>query len=645
MHAARTRFAVPSRAVSSRAKSRNRDTNSKAPSCNKPPSDEAQATVDSARLSDSTLQNVRAPALRPPWGSGGRADEARTTAWEVSLARREAQWVSNVAELLHCADEFVQTEEQKDSAAASVFVPPLEAAADGRLKKFEEVLERRLESLRFVTEQQAKLTQSFDKQRKALVEEHGSVAAALGRLNEDGAETHAARLAAIEAQIADTEQMAVQEARIRQAEFEAQQAKIEESKQTLLELKESCDKQSRMLSEAQHKMATGEHDAQQLEGEMVALEERRHEVRVREISLRCMEVGWEKAVAQCRAHGAVSREDLVATATGRIANELIKSEGYMSQLRELVNSVLRNSSRRAPGFSGESHVQCPPSSGSPPGNLLVGLQSSSHPNGGNNEEWNSDHEGVSAASTADLDDGEFLGSPTCPSAHSGGARSEGRVEPEGSFTALCAGTASVSPNQHAAASSLATKTSEAETPIFSPPPRPLSAPPDMEPRCSRQGQRRIVKPGGYGEVAVASTEGPPSLSTTASTPIISPRSLLVRLPGPGRLPVAIADRSMAGGRGQGDAQVPFPVLARRVSARPDAHAEGSAGSVVFGEPIRLGMQAISSMPRAGLGSLASQHVPLTGSSTGGAAACSNWTTTRMPSAVVPAQTVQVLGHC
>merc|ERR1712129_3720 len=426
-------------------------------------------------------------------------------------------------------------------------------------------------------------------------------------------------------------------ARVRQADFEAQQAKIEESKQTLFEIKESCDRQSRTLSEAQHKVATGEHDAQRLQSEMVALEERRQEVRVREISLRCMEVGWEKAVVQCRAHGAVSREDVVATATNRIATELIKSEAYMTQLRELVHSVLRSSSRRAPGFGTESQLQCPPSSGSTPGSLLVGLEGAPLAHGGNNEEWSSDHEGVSAASTADLDDGEFPGSPKCPSVHSGGARSEGRAETEGSFSASYAGTASVCTQQHAAASSIAKKTNEAETPIFSPPPRPLSAPPDTEPRCSWQGQQRtVMMPGG------ASTECPPSLRTTASTPIISPRSLLVRLPGPGRHPVAITDRSMAEGRGHGDTQVPFPVLARRVPARPDAHMEGPAGPVVFGEPIRLGMQAVSSMPGAGLGSLASQRVT---ESSSGAAACSNWTTTRLPSAVIPAQTVQVLGHC
>jgi len=373
-----------------------------------PPNEDAsQATVDSARLSDSRLQKGCI---------GGRGEEARTTAWEVSLARREAQWVSNVAELFHCADEFVQAEEQRDdAAAAAVLVPPAEAEADGRLKKFEEVLERRLESLRFVTGQQARLTKSFNKQRTALLEEHDSVAGALDRLNKDGAEKDAAQLAAIEAQIADTEQQAVQEARIRQADFEAQQAKIEESKQTLLSLKESCDRQSRALSVAQHKVATGEHAAQQLESEMVALEERRQEVRVREISLRCMEVGWQNAVAQCRAHGAVSREDLVATATNRIATELIKSEAYMSQLRELVHSALRSSPQRAPGFGAESHVHCPPSSGSPPGSLLVGQQAAPLSNGGNNEEWNSDHEGISAASTADLDDGEFpCSSPEFP---------------------------------------------------------------------------------------------------------------------------------------------------------------------------------------------------------------------------------------
>lgn len=328
-----------------------------------------------------------------------RAPAARAAEGARQCTQREVQWVADAMELLRCADTWVHAEQ--DNFEGSF---PHAAVKSDRLQRFDGVLKQRLDSMRFLADQQAKLRNMFDERRARLKEDQGRDVAALKQLERGVVDAELARLASIQADIADKEQQCIEETRARQSWIEGQQMQVDECLRAVNAAKEVRAVHSAALVAAGEALAATEQRAAELRASAADLEARGRAVELREVALRCLEAGWEAAVAQCRAKrdgGPPRGQMLRLAAEDCIAAELLGCDRYLSQLRESIHAAVRAS---PPPNQGAVR---PPSGRRPEAALGQPLEQQS----GSSANWHGEDERASVASTADLE--ELPGSPHC----------------------------------------------------------------------------------------------------------------------------------------------------------------------------------------------------------------------------------------
>eukprot|EP00929_Paragymnodinium_shiwhaense_P103656 TRINITY_DN67313_c0_g1_i1.p1 TRINITY_DN67313_c0_g1~~TRINITY_DN67313_c0_g1_i1.p1 ORF type:complete len:932 (-),score=231.07 TRINITY_DN67313_c0_g1_i1:122-2917(-) len=276
--------------------------------------------------------------------------EAQDAAAEVSIAMREAQWVSDVVKMLRWSDAYSASREQEEvlhGKREALMWDSLRNIGHGRRQHLDKVLQRRLRSLRFLAEQQAKLTKDVKLQQATLDDTRQE---ALQRLQPMPGGTgglprsaRAERLEKAQAQLADVEQRCAHEARTRQGELQARQADVDACEAATNEVARIFEAQEKNLAAAQDLLSKSEEEAERLRHASETLRSRRIEVEVREAALRCLETAWEKVMSSIKPLNngdKAAATALEGTVVERATAELMRSDIYMRGLKSLVVEVI-----------------------------------------------------------------------------------------------------------------------------------------------------------------------------------------------------------------------------------------------------------------------------------------------------------------
>lgn len=281
-----------------------------------PLSPQQESTEEVIRLDD-TLSPMGPPGQEPALG----------------LQPREVEWLSNANELLRCADElaigYTHASRRRDVLAEADVV-----AAGCRGRKLDEVLQRRIRSLRSLSEHQALLAAHLDAQEEQLpmVRQQASERRRAVASDSDGLRVRATRLAEAQAQVADTEQRCADEASARRAELRDSEREVEEKARAASELEAERSNQEQALQAGRQALAAFE-----------------KQVGAREASLRCMEASWGKVMTRYRRGAAMDRAELKAAASEQLASDLLRDDAYLLRLQRFVQTLLLGGGSRAAG--------------------------------------------------------------------------------------------------------------------------------------------------------------------------------------------------------------------------------------------------------------------------------------------------------
>lgn len=538
-----------------------------------------------------------------------RSSPSLLTPREASLSQREARLRAGEMELLRCANEVALADAH--SPALSSFSPAalVGGSSSARLRKLDEVLKRRLQSLRFLSEHQARLGDRLTQQETVEMQDRQREVSKMRKqldAKEAQLASRANRLAEAQARLADAEQRCVHEVRAREAELRARQDEIDECVDATREVNAALAQQEHSLNDLNLAMVAMEKQADQLRQDTAALEERRQEVDVRELALRCMEAAWDKAMPPGRGGSsgeALDVDAIRAACADTLASALLRNEPYLRRLRALVSMEVRRASEVRPATelatvaSGNGRM-----GGVTAAELISGSGASGLPEVEDRADFpHMEDEGVSAVSTADLGEGvdeeegelhESLQWEASASVESGGCWSEGGAAatagPEG--TCLVGDEASACSESDPAdcaepAASVGVMPSPGR-PVMSPKPgtrwwTPASPPPPTSSSTVQTAVSRLPSASNAAGIpGFAATPTAPPPRRTASAPPETPRSW-------GNMTLTSAKH-----------RSPRQVLGRTSSAVPSVSVPASASSGTSLTPAVSGQVARMTTPRS-----------------------------------------------